>query len=270
MMRKNKITPSNKPTPALAELLATLRLVPADYEFPDPEKVLETVFFKHTDNSVGATWLVQTAANELAFHGIAEGAKSSDPGKAFLKTLEIIKNELQENCPLFFEENLSEYFKEPESWEKSIEAWMAYQGFYLLRRDFLLIISRLEEFRSFGFETNERSFHPRIALKEVTTTFDIDRSGRITFMNDVLINALEGVDAKRLRLCVVCRSPFWAYRSNTKFCQKKCADKYHQQQRRDDPKKRAKINKQRQVTYASAKELKNGKQRKEVRKNGTL
>ncbi len=51
----------------------------------------------------------------------------------------------------------------------------------------------------------------------------IDENGEICTNKDLFTDAVEGVEAARIRLCEVCRNVFWASRMNKKSCSKLCA-----------------------------------------------
>ncbi len=57
--------------------------------------------------------------------------------------------------------------------------------------------------------------------------------GKITFAANRLVRALQGVDAKRMRICPICQNIFWARRIEAQTCSKrKCSNNFHQRKRR--------------------------------------
>ena len=263
-MRKKEPVNANKPPPALSELIEMMRYVPADYLLPAADEVLENVFLENNGSAATADFILQSAFNESERlnYEYVPGNELIGSFSAVSDALEAIRQMLQTDCPLLVENILPK----SGSFEETFWTWSRYQDYVQLRREFLMVLSRLEEFRPYNFDKEKIPFYTASHLPAVSTTFDFDENRRITFQSNFLIGALEGADPNRLRQCNVCRRVFWAFRLNTKFCEKKCADIYFQQQRRLDEEKNKSINKRRRENYKRNKNLKSLK----GNVNGTL
>lgn len=72
--------------------------------------------------------------------------------------------------------------------------------------------------------TLQKGFLPRLSFtKDVKTNFQ----------DDLFIKSLQGIDAKRLRICPICKDVFWARRIEASTCRdKRCSNNFHQRQLR--------------------------------------
>lgn len=89
-------------------------------------------------------------------------------------------------------------------------------------------------------------FHKR--LFDIITFYlklTTDESHQIKVEFRGFVETIKGQDLRRFRKCFTCQKFFWAYRLNTKFCERKCLDRNHQKKIRQDPVKNFKINEQR-------------------------
>lgn len=103
------------------------------------------------------------------------------------------------------------------------------------------------------------------AISYVSLEIDDEHLTRISFSK--FINAIEEIDLRRLKKCVICSKVFWAYKLNKKYCSKKCSNKYHEKPYPKDQQTKDKINERRRSNYAQKKHL---KKLKEQRENGNL
>jgi hypothetical protein len=74
------------------------------------------------------------------------------------------------------------------------------------------------------------------------------KDGKLKFEITQITNTLENIDFRRLRFCGVCRSVFWAYRLNAKYCDDICGNRFR-------------------VEKANAKKAEKERKRKEEREN---
>lgn len=87
-------------------------------------------------------------------------------------------------------------------------------------------------------------------------TVDKNHLADISISQSEFLDAIKGVDLRRLKKCLICSNVIWAHRLNTMFCSKECSNEYYQQLYQSDPEKRKKYNKQRKEVYQSKKEQK--------------
>ncbi|MBA2493945.1 MAG: hypothetical protein H0V31_04530 [Acidobacteria bacterium] len=85
-----------------------------------------------------------------------------------------------------------------------------------------------------------------IASDFFSLTLDGNYRGNLSL--SVFSDVIEGTDFRRLKKCIVCSNIFWAYRLNTKFCQKKCSNQYHQKEIIKNPKRKNVVNARRSKT----------------------
>ncbi|MBA3335407.1 MAG: hypothetical protein H0T08_07340 [Acidobacteria bacterium] len=85
-----------------------------------------------------------------------------------------------------------------------------------------------------------------IASDFFSLTLDENYRGNLSL--GVFSDVIEDTDFRRLKKCIVCSDIFWAYRLNTKFCQKKCSNQYHQKEIIKDPKRKDVVNARRSKT----------------------
>lgn len=225
---------STNPPQKLAELIEMMNFVPWSLQLPDAGEKLEESFQNLTGTTASAEWIVQNAFYEkenLFVEEFSENGVSLGCLNALCTSIEIIRQTLG-NYPMFIKNIL------PESLNSGMcfEVWEMYEEYFRLRTEFASIVSHLEQFRKYDFDKSKIPFNTAFNLSTVAATFDFDENGKVTFQNSFLIQALEGADVRRLRLCDVCQAVLWAYRSNTRFCSKKCADVYFQRQQRSNVK----------------------------------
>lgn len=82
--------------------------------------------------------------------------------------------------------------------------------------------------------------------------------------NTSLLDALNGIEADRLRICTICNKIFWAKNKNSETCSKTCLNALRQRRHRE--KNKEEINLKRRENYRLKKKLRQIKENK----NGTL
>jgi hypothetical protein len=102
-------------------------------------------------------------------------------------------------------------------------------------------------------------------LIQTNTRFLLDNEGRICIKSDKIVEALNGVYLKRIRICEICNRIFWANRKDSKTCSKPCLNNYQQRQFRSKNKEEIKL--KRQANYAYKQSIKKTKGEKN---NGSL
>lgn len=90
----------------------------------------------------------------------------------------------------------------------------------------------------------------------------VSDEGKFEVFSRSFLQAIDGVDAKRLKMCPICDAVFWAYRLNQKWCSKKCSNFHHQKLLRDDEERRQKANEDRRNNHKHNKKLERIKKKK--------
>jgi hypothetical protein len=122
-------------------------------------------------------------------------------------------------------------------WRETYAAVERYANFARLRWNFRLLLRSI----------NNRLSHDAALWKGVplpafgSTTFTVDERGTIHVARDLLSEALDGIEAKRVGECEVCRLVFWAGRSDQICCSPKCANVYRVRRSRENKKESAEI-----------------------------
>ena len=112
------------------------------------------------------------------------------------------------------------------------------------------------------------SFHEESDLEKARKKF----SFAIAVVNEIVINDkgkteerdfefinFTGIEIGRLKRCLNCKTVFWAYRLNAKYCAESCSDTYHRKIYLSNESKRTALNQQRRITYARKNEQKQAK-----------
>lgn len=68
---------------------------------------------------------------------------------------------------------------------------------------------------------------------DVHASLRVDKDGTVKISFDPFAEAIEGVDATRIRECNDCRRIFWATRKDQSCCSKDCANRYHVRRHRE-------------------------------------
>jgi hypothetical protein len=79
--------------------------------------------------------------------------------------------------------------------------------------------------RAAGFPGAEMPF-------QVSVSLILNEQGQFKRSNAAILDALIGVRADRIRLCVICNRIFWAPRANSECCGKTCRKNYNQRNSR--------------------------------------
>lgn len=75
----------------------------------------------------------------------------------------------------------------------------------------------------FGLKEFAQNSYP--TLGEFVFPFEYQiKNGKLHFEITHITKTLEGIDARRLRFCKVCKKIFWAYRLDAKYCFDKCGN----------------------------------------------
>lgn len=87
--------------------------------------------------------------------------------------------------------------------------------------------------KTFPTATNRFFTTQRTSQRSFQTIFLITKEEKITFQDDLFIKVLEGINAKRLRICPICKDIFWVKRIEAGTCSKKrCSNNFHQRKLR--------------------------------------
>lgn len=108
-----------------------------------------------------------------------------------------------------------------------------YDEFLDSRRTLRFVAQKCTLFVNKGWgETNSIAFSKFEADFTQTLYFRIIE-GRTVFVGNRIIQLLEDIDAKRLRICPICKDVFWAKRIEAKTCPKRrCSNNFHQRKLR--------------------------------------
>lgn len=104
-------------------------------------------------------------------------------------------------------------------------------------------IDSMRSIASLAVNSQKFKFLPQELLSQQpyhATEVRINHKGKITFKNNGIINALEGIDAARLRICPVCEKIFWANRLDKIGCSTKCNQTLRTRKKREKEKNKFK------------------------------
>lgn len=272
--------------PELEKLIERVNFVPAKIFFPDVETVMNNVYFEQT----GRKMPFFDTQGDYSSGKYKTGEERTLHENTLEKALEIIKESTKT-----FPELYSYLFEKPNG--ISAADWYihytyvqnpldAYIEYFDLKRQLRYIADKCTSFvnKVWG-EINGIAF-PAYEMDFTQTLYFRIIENKITFVPNKIISLLQGIDARRLRVCPICDAVFWAKRIEAKTCSKRrCLNNFHQRKRRTNEyekrlaKECKKLQKQRKslpenhalITEQTMRVNKlTGKIKAEKNKNGTL
>lgn len=220
-------------SPGLERLIEQVNLVPGKLFFPDVETVMNNVYFEQT----GRKMPFFDTRGDYDSGKYKTGKERTSHENALGKALEIIKDATKTFPKLY-----NYLFEKPDG--ISVADWYihytyvqnpldAYIEYFDLRRQLRFVAGKCTAFvrKTFG-ETKSIAFSAHEMDFTQTLYFRIVEN-KITFVPSKIIELLQGVDARRLRICPICDEVFWVKRIEAKTCSKRrCLNNFHQRKLR--------------------------------------
>lgn len=228
-IKKNRKAEANE---ELRTLLEIINFVPPGIDLPDAKEILSKSFEEKTNR-------------QMTDEDMKDFRPDSDFISSVQKTMRILRDKLGEYRELnsyIFENHYDELIDEFEILDR-------YNDFIYYRRKLRFVAQEASYYQ----KTERR----RISVSSVyqpelfTTSFEIGKDGRITFQNDKVIKALEGIDIKRLRICEVCNRIFWANRLEKLGCSDRCNQTLRTRRKRTSDKNRFPSRVQKETSFKS-------------------
>lgn len=118
-----------------------------------------------------------------------------------------------------------------EQYEKTAD--QRYEKFRQMRADIQTIARSCSDFYKSGRFIDNQAILKALGGQvdnRYKVDFNINESGKITFESD-LVDALKDVDARRIRICPICKNVFFVRRIESTTCQKKCSNDFQRRKR---------------------------------------
>ena len=220
--------------PKLEKLIGMVNFVPGKLFFPDVETVMNNVYLEQT----GRKMPFFDTENDYSGGKYWTDDDRTQHEKTFNKTLEII-----EAATVTFPKLHNYLFEKPE--KMSVADWYinqtyiqnpldAYIEYFEFRRQLRAIASKCTAFanKRYGNEKKSIAFPSYEMDLSSYAQFRIVEN-KIDFVPSKIIELLQDVDARRLKICPICDEVFWAKRIEAKTCSKRrCKNNFHQRNRR--------------------------------------
>ncbi len=205
--------------------LANAVSVGDEHFLPDAQNLLE----KHIAIEKAAI----TRENRRIFEINVDEERAEWKAKEF--TLEVIKTEIKRfpklHSYLFEESEIFKNINPSDLIRRTYIIFESYIDFIESRQTLRFVAQGCNFFLNYGegssmaFSKFARDFTQPLYFRII--------ENRIVFVASKIIELLQNIDARRLRICPICRDVFWARRIEARTCPKKrCSNNFHQRKRR--------------------------------------
>lgn len=217
--KKENVTKGEKKDEAkapkeLKRLLEVINFTPANADLPSPDELIKKFFKEQT-------------GRDLSYEDTENLETDSDFMESLKKTIKNIRSGIkkyQDLSEYIFEQHIPELFEPFDIWDR-------YKDFIEYRQKIRFAAREAVDYRKRG--RRRITFSSIYNPETFKTSFSITKEGLISLKDDILFKALEGIAARRLRICEVCERIFWANRLDKEGCSGRCNQTLRSRRKRE-------------------------------------